>query len=96
MIYKDINYADTPKVTVAEFGNGTIQIASGQAFDNSYKGLYMKSQKEPKVIGAVGDPASNTDEFKPEIVITFSNEESFSVFEEYVKNIRAEFDKEKI
>jgi hypothetical protein len=91
MIYKDINYANVPNVTVAEFGNGTISICSSKG--EGYEGILMKSH-EQKTIGETGIKYKDSNEFKPELSIVFRNRESFDVFYNAVLEVKNEFEKQ--
>jgi hypothetical protein len=93
MIKQNKKYGNIKNVTIVEFGSGTTRIVNANG--EGYKALLLGSQKEPKKIGEIGEKFPTSDEFNPEVVITFWNEESFTVFEDFVKNIREEFDGEK-
>lgn len=95
MIQKKVKYGNVENVTIAEFGYGTLRITNSIANNDSYKALLIGSQSNPEKIGSIGIKHTNSDDFNPELVIVFHSEESFSVFEEFVKNIRKEYDENK-
>ena len=87
---KKMNYGNIENVVVIQFGFGTTRVVNSAG--KQHKSILLGSNDEQKSIGAVGVKHINSDEFKPEVVIVFNSEESFSVFEEFVKNIRKEYD----
>jgi hypothetical protein len=88
MIYKNTIYGNTEDVTVAHFGEGTISITNGG--NESHKCIAMKSINKHKIGECIGGEISS-DEFKPELVIAFTNKESFDIFYEYVEEIKKQF-----
>lgn len=96
MIRRNDKYGNVEDVTIVEFGYGTLSITNSIANDYSYQSLLIKSQSAPQKIGSIGGiKHENSDDFNPELAIVFHSEESFSVFEEFVKNIRKEYDENK-
>lgn len=90
MIHRNTSYGKVKKVTIAEFGKGTISIVDG-ANEDGRLSLLMKT-KDYSPIGDISGSEKNSDEFKPQLVITFHNKESFDVFYEYVENIKRKFE----
>lgn len=89
MVYKEVFYGNVPNVTVVEFGEGTVSIANGKNQD--HVSLVMKTIEKHE-IGEVLGKDTSSDEFEPEVVICFTNKESFDVFYEYVQNIKKYFE----
>lgn len=93
MSIKKLTFGNVDNVTVASFGFGTVRVVNSTG--KNHKAILLGSNKEPKEIGSIGDKHITSDEFNPEIAIVFHNEESFSVFEEFIQNIREEYNSEK-
>lgn len=91
-IITPFTYGNVEKVTLVLFGKGTVSVVNATGSD--HKALLMRSNHQPKKIGEVGEATPTSDDFKPEVVIAFTCEESFAVFEEFVTNIRRDYDKE--
>ena len=88
MIHKNIKYGNIENVIVAEFGKGSLSVTSGDNED--HLSLLIKTVS-PGPIGAVGEPTNNSDDFRPELALVFTNKESFDVFYDYVKIIKKDF-----
>jgi hypothetical protein len=86
------SYGNVEKVTLVLFGKGTVSVVNATGSD--HKALLMRSNHQPKKIGEVGEATPTSDDFKPEVVIAFTCEESFAVFEEFVANIRRDYNNE--
>lgn len=91
MIHKNAQYGAIEGVTLAKFGNGTISICSATTPGKKKHSLLLKSH-EPMPIGDTGMKYDTSDDFKPELVIQFSNRESFDVFFETVLEVKQFFD----
>lgn len=95
-IYKNVEYNDTPGVTVAEFGDGTVNFVTCKASTlnkegkSEYRGLLLR-YCQPREIGA--SEKTNGD-FSPEIALIFNNKESFDVFKEEIDIIAEDFKSE--
>jgi len=90
MIRKAISYGKTKRVTVLEFGSGTIQIIPSKGF--MHNSILCKQSKYRKV----GDKISakklnNSDDFKPQVVLAFENIESVDVLLESLSEMRTYF-----
>lgn len=92
---RKIKYGNIENVIVVEFGHGTTRVVNSSNKDDGHKAILLGSNSEPKNIGEVGEKFPTSDEFNPEVSIVFWSEESFLVFEEFVKNIRKEYDEER-
>lgn len=95
MILEKQKLGNIENVTVAVFGEGTLKVTSGTSANKDYRSLLIGTNPEPVTIGEVLKTYTTTDEFEPKISLVFKNEESFSVFEHYVKIIRSQFDNQK-
>jgi hypothetical protein len=80
-------------VNMIIYGKG--DILTMVAGNNEIQILMMK-QIDPGKIGRKGDNKPKTiKEFNPDIAIIFENEQSFQVFEQKIKEIRKQFNKQK-
>ena len=92
MIYKNIKLGNVENVTFAEFGNGTISIVNAsKEIDGVLSCSILMKTKEPAPIGEIGEFVDSSDAFKPELVISFKNKESFDVFCKFIENIKKDF-----
>ena len=89
MIFKE-KYGNIENVTIVQFGFGTTRVVNSSG--ETHKAILLGAEDEPKQIGEIGAKHITSDSFKPDIAIVFHCEKSFSVFEEYVKNIRKEYE----
>ncbi|MEI7488383.1 MAG: hypothetical protein WCJ72_13440 [Chryseobacterium sp.] len=80
---------NTNNVTILEFGDGSILIQGGLIPKTGTK-LIMFKNKAPGAIGLSKSELTNSDEFEPEIALSFKNMESFDAVYDYMtlmKNI---------
>jgi len=92
MIIKNKMYGNITKVTVAEFGKGTILTNVGINDNNLYVSVLLKTDKKPKKIGFRESFKGTSDDFKPEIALVFYNKESIDVLIERIQEAKKLFD----
>jgi len=77
-------------LTVAEFGNGTIAIVNAKN-DEGEMFLLMKTIPKTPIDSVVCPNERTLKDFKPELLIVFKNEDSFSVLIESINKIKYDF-----
>lgn len=91
MIIKNVKYSETEGVTVANFGNGTIQMTVGTTHDKQYHVLFLKSQT-PHEIGSTKEHGfRDSDDMEPDVALQFSNVESLDAFMSSLEEVRDQF-----
>lgn len=88
-IYKQ-DYGNVPDVTIVAFGKGSVIMTCSSNKEDVRESLLFKSC-EPVPIGSSTGRVNNSDEFEPEVVLTFYNKESFEVFKSYVDKIAEKY-----
>ena len=77
MIYKNAKVGSVTGVTVCEMGFGGVTMVPSNPQPNTPVSLLIKSQNPPTPIGVKMTCEEKTsDEYKPELVLMFHNEES--------------------
>lgn len=77
MINKNMQYGNTPGVTVVQFGSGTVKIAIG--INESHSSVLFRSQA-PRPVGETTPKCGDTsDDFAPEVALAFTNAASVRV-----------------
>ena len=77
MIRKNIQFGSLKDVTVLEFGKGDIQVQP--AIGDGYTALLFKSDQSRPIGTEHETKGKNSDWFKTEIAMTFTNTESIDV-----------------
>lgn len=91
MIQKRVKYFKVEDVTVVKYGYGTIKMTPAENTDNGIKSLLLKSH-EARPIGSVEkNTAKNSDEWEPEVVISFKNKESLHALIDSLKEVEELF-----
>lgn len=94
MIFKS-KFQNTSNVTVLEFGDGTVTLQGCYIPDSETKIIMYKSSP-PDKIGLSKSEFKTTDEFEPEIVMSFKNKESFDAVYDYMTFIKNEYLKDSV
>lgn len=101
MIWKRFKFGKTEDVTLIEYGFGTTVntiingIRGSREEGDPYKGLVIKSGV-PSPIGKDLGRDKSVDEFEPEVVMLFYNEESLDVILGYLTKIKKKFEEERL
>ncbi len=92
MIKTDVTIGQIKGVTLLEFGTGEINMRFFNVSEGlKGNGVSMKTT-EPRRLGKQPkEPETTTDEWKPQVMMTFSNPESVNVVIEQLQEFKKEF-----
>jgi hypothetical protein len=85
MIYKNKNYGKVEDVTILEFGQGDILCVPGVG--EKHTSVLFKTH-EPHEIGKEHTVGPDSDQFKPDVVMTFNNPGSIDVVIEMLQKAK--------
>jgi hypothetical protein len=88
MVHKNVKISDVEGITLIESGLGTLQVTTGITTEGIHSLVIRGNEYIPVGQESKNEEGTTTDDFKPDVMFLFHNEEGLDVILEYLLEIK--------